>query len=181
MKSVGVKQLKSRLSEYLRLVRSGETVLVTDRDEVVAELRPFTRRQPGTADSLDELLDSLAERGEVTRASLHKRRWKMEGKGAGPCRRLRHRAAGRNSQRPVTFAMSTSQIWIRPRSCAPFWKTEPARRLKRKSQPRLFWLPHGCLWSSLRAHFTACGNSARSSEAGAADSATLAQRGAGAV
>ena len=40
MKSVGVKQLKSRLSEHLRLVSSGEIVLVTDRDEVVAELRP---------------------------------------------------------------------------------------------------------------------------------------------
>ena len=30
VKSVGIKQLKSRLSEYLRLVRSGEIVLVTD-------------------------------------------------------------------------------------------------------------------------------------------------------
>ena len=82
MKSVGIKQLKSRLSEYLRVVRSGETVLVTDRDEVVAELRP-PRRQPGTADSLEELLDSLAERGEVTRASLPKRRWKWRAKGLG--------------------------------------------------------------------------------------------------
>jgi prevent-host-death family protein len=61
MKSVVVNQLKSRLSEYLRLVRSGETVLITDRDEVVAELRP-TRKQSGAADSLAELLDSLAER-----------------------------------------------------------------------------------------------------------------------
>jgi antitoxin (DNA-binding transcriptional repressor) of toxin-antitoxin stability system len=82
MKSVGVKQLKSRLSEYLRLVRSGETVLVTDRDEVVAELRP-ARRQPGSADSLDSLLDSLVERGEVTRASLPKRRWTWKAKGLG--------------------------------------------------------------------------------------------------
>src|SRR6201988_4765549 len=82
MKSVGVKQLKSRLSEYLRLVRSGETVLVTDRDEVVAELRP-TRKQPGAADSLDEILDSLAERGELTRASLPKRRWKWKAAGLG--------------------------------------------------------------------------------------------------
>jgi antitoxin (DNA-binding transcriptional repressor) of toxin-antitoxin stability system len=82
MKSVGVKQLKSRLSEYLRLVRSGETVLVTDRDEVVAELRP-ARGRLGAADSLDELLDSLAERGEVTRASLPKRRWKWKAKGLG--------------------------------------------------------------------------------------------------
>ena len=82
MKSVGVKQLKSRLSEYLRLVRNGETVFVTDRDEVVAELRP-TRRQPGAADSLDELLDSLAERGEVTRASLPKGSWTWKAKGLG--------------------------------------------------------------------------------------------------
>jgi antitoxin (DNA-binding transcriptional repressor) of toxin-antitoxin stability system len=82
MKSVGVKQLKSRLSEYLRLVRGGETVLVTDRDEVVAELRP-TRKQPGIADSLDEILDSLAERGEVTRATLPKRRWRWKVSGLG--------------------------------------------------------------------------------------------------
>ena len=82
MKSVGVKQLKTRLSEYLRLVRNGETVLVTDRDEVVAELRP-TRRQPGAGDSLAGLLDALAERGEVTRAGLPKRRWTLKVKGLG--------------------------------------------------------------------------------------------------
>jgi antitoxin (DNA-binding transcriptional repressor) of toxin-antitoxin stability system len=82
MKSVGVKQLKSRLSEYLRFVRNGETVLVTDRDEVVAELRP-ARRQPGTVDSLDGLQDSLAERGEITRASLPKRRWTWKVRGLG--------------------------------------------------------------------------------------------------
>ncbi|HUY26690.1 MAG TPA: hypothetical protein VMV27_04660 [Candidatus Binataceae bacterium] len=82
MKSVGVKQLKARLSEYLRMVQAGETVLVTDRDEVVAELR-FTRRRPGTPDSLAEMLDSLAERGEVTRASLPKGRWKWKVKGLG--------------------------------------------------------------------------------------------------
>jgi antitoxin (DNA-binding transcriptional repressor) of toxin-antitoxin stability system len=82
VKSVGVKQLKSRLSEYLRLVRSGEIVLVTDRDEVVAELRP-ARRQFAAADSLEKLLDSLAERGELTRASLSNDRWKWNVRGLG--------------------------------------------------------------------------------------------------
>ncbi len=82
MKSVGIKQLKSRLSEYLRIVRSGETVFVTDRDEVVAELRP-TRRRLAAADSLDEVFDSLAERGEVTRASVRKPRKKWSAKGLG--------------------------------------------------------------------------------------------------
>jgi len=63
-------------------VRSGEIVLVTDRDEMVAELRP-ARRQFGAADSLDELLDSLVERGELTRASLSKRRWRWNARGLG--------------------------------------------------------------------------------------------------
>jgi antitoxin (DNA-binding transcriptional repressor) of toxin-antitoxin stability system len=40
MRAVGVKVLKNRLSEYVRLAASGETVLVTDRDRVVAELGP---------------------------------------------------------------------------------------------------------------------------------------------
>ena len=40
MKTVGVRELKNRLSEYLRQVRSGESVLVTDRGEVIAEFSP---------------------------------------------------------------------------------------------------------------------------------------------
>ncbi len=40
MKSVGLRELKNNLSEYVREVRSGESVLVTDRGEVVAELLP---------------------------------------------------------------------------------------------------------------------------------------------
>jgi antitoxin (DNA-binding transcriptional repressor) of toxin-antitoxin stability system len=40
MKTVGLKVLKNKLSEYVRRAASGETVLVTDRDRVVAELNP---------------------------------------------------------------------------------------------------------------------------------------------
>jgi prevent-host-death family protein len=40
MKTVGLRELKNRLAEYVRQVRSGEGVLVTDRGEVVAELVP---------------------------------------------------------------------------------------------------------------------------------------------
>ena len=36
MYTVGVRELKNRLSAFLRQVRSGESVLVTDRGEVVA-------------------------------------------------------------------------------------------------------------------------------------------------
>ena len=38
MKTAGIRELKNRLSEYIREVRAGECVLVTDRGEVIAEL-----------------------------------------------------------------------------------------------------------------------------------------------
>ncbi len=40
MRAVGLKTLKNKLSEYVRLAAGGETVLVTDRERVVAELVP---------------------------------------------------------------------------------------------------------------------------------------------
>ena len=42
MKQVGLRELKNRLSEYVRLARAGEHVQVTDRGQVVAELVPPT-------------------------------------------------------------------------------------------------------------------------------------------
>ena len=44
--------LNSRLSEYVRLAASGETILVTNRDQVVAELGPLREtRSPIPADA----------------------------------------------------------------------------------------------------------------------------------
>lgn len=64
MKTVGVRELKNRLSEYIRHVRSGEGVLVTDRGEVVAEL---TLPGHGTTDpSVPPGLVALAKKGLVT-------------------------------------------------------------------------------------------------------------------
>jgi antitoxin (DNA-binding transcriptional repressor) of toxin-antitoxin stability system len=48
MRAVGLKILKNKLSEYVRLAREGETVLVTDRDRVVAELGPPRLDHAGT-------------------------------------------------------------------------------------------------------------------------------------
>lgn len=64
MKTVGVRDLKNKLSEYLRRVRLGEIVLVTDRGEVVAELLP-----PGQGHgdpSVPAGLQLLAKRGLLT-------------------------------------------------------------------------------------------------------------------
>jgi len=53
MRAVGVKVLKNKLSEYVRLAATGETVLVTDRDRVVAELGPpRSGRAPVLADAV---------------------------------------------------------------------------------------------------------------------------------
>ena len=53
MRSVGLKVLKNKLSEYVRLAAGGETVLVTDRDRVVAEIvPPQSGRSPHIADAL---------------------------------------------------------------------------------------------------------------------------------
>lgn len=38
MRVVGIKELKNKLSEYVKLAAGGERVLVTDRTRVVAEL-----------------------------------------------------------------------------------------------------------------------------------------------
>ena len=61
MRAVGIKALKNKLSEYVRVAADGETVLVTDRDRVVAELGP---PQPGRADEVsDALLADVVRRG----------------------------------------------------------------------------------------------------------------------
>ena len=82
VKVVGIKQLKARLSEYVRLVKSGETVLVTERVEVVAELRPARRQIPVTG-PLEEVLESLALSGEITRAAQPKQGWTWRSRGLG--------------------------------------------------------------------------------------------------
>ncbi len=64
MKTVGVRDLKNKLSEYLRRVRLGESVLVTDRGEVVAELLPPGQRQGDP--SVPAGLQSLVRRGLLT-------------------------------------------------------------------------------------------------------------------
>ena len=61
MKTVGIRQLKSGLSAYIRAVRRGETVAVTDRGEVVAELVP-----PPKPKKEEHPFAEMARRGEVT-------------------------------------------------------------------------------------------------------------------
>jgi antitoxin MazE len=59
---IGLRELKGRLGEHVRRVRAGETILITARGEVVAELAP-----PGAASShAEDGLVMLARRGLLT-------------------------------------------------------------------------------------------------------------------
>ncbi|HEY3783682.1 MAG TPA: type II toxin-antitoxin system prevent-host-death family antitoxin [Steroidobacteraceae bacterium] len=46
MRRVGIAELKSRLSEFLRAVQSGESIAVLDRNRTVAHIVPI-RERPG--------------------------------------------------------------------------------------------------------------------------------------
>ncbi len=61
--TVGARELKTRLGTYLQQVRQGRTLVVTDRGEPVAELRPLH----GKTDE-DTTLERLKALGAVTRA-----------------------------------------------------------------------------------------------------------------
>ena len=60
MTSVGVRALRQRASELLRLVEQGETVEITDRGRPVALLTPLPEGSP---------LDRLRAAGEIEAAS----------------------------------------------------------------------------------------------------------------
>ena len=61
MRSVGLKVLNNKLSEYVRLAAAAETVLVTDRDRVVAEIVP--PRAERSAILADVLLADMVRKG----------------------------------------------------------------------------------------------------------------------
>ena len=54
--TVGVRDLKARLSEYLRLVRRGQTIVITDHGEAVGRILPVEK-------PLEERLQSLMDAG----------------------------------------------------------------------------------------------------------------------
>ena len=58
---VGARELKTRLGSYLQRVREGRTLVVTDRGQPIAELRPLA-----SDDSLSAALLRLSAQGTVT-------------------------------------------------------------------------------------------------------------------
>jgi prevent-host-death family protein len=62
MQKVGSRELKNRLGRYLAFVRTGKSLLVTDRGKPVAKLMAV---EPSAEDQLEERLKELAHRGYI--------------------------------------------------------------------------------------------------------------------
>lgn len=86
--NVGTRELKNRLSHFLRRVREdGESLYVTDRGTVVAELRPVPAR--GKKKSDRAVLAALAAKGDVSSGSGRFRHFKaIEPRAGGSVSRL---------------------------------------------------------------------------------------------
>ncbi len=71
--TVGIREMKNRLSDYVRRVRRGETILVTDRGRVVARLTPPAADDGGDDEVIDRLEAEglLSSRGSENRPELY--------------------------------------------------------------------------------------------------------------
>jgi prevent-host-death family protein len=61
MISVGIKELKNNLSRYLRSVKKGDEVLITERGRTIARIVPKNQKKKSTR----EALSALVEKGSV--------------------------------------------------------------------------------------------------------------------
>lgn len=50
METAGVAELKAKLSDYLKRVKAGEEVIVTERGKAIARVVPFTTNGPTPAE-----------------------------------------------------------------------------------------------------------------------------------
>jgi prevent-host-death family protein len=64
MKKVGSRELKNRLGAYLKRVRRGERLIITDRGEPVAQLTPVEPAPPARK-TAEEILRELAAAGHI--------------------------------------------------------------------------------------------------------------------
>jgi antitoxin (DNA-binding transcriptional repressor) of toxin-antitoxin stability system len=69
MISVGVRELKNQLSQYLQYVKKGERVLITEHNRIIAELS-LPKDQKDL--EVESLLEGLAALGKLQKAKRNK-------------------------------------------------------------------------------------------------------------
>ena len=77
MQAVGIRNLKNSLSRYLKMVQSGERIIITDHNKIVAEIVP-TSASDARNEILSEYVAELTEAGKLipanTRVRLRRKR-----------------------------------------------------------------------------------------------------------
>jgi len=68
MKSVGIRELKNQLSKYLKLVKDGEVIIVTDRNEIIAEIKQPVMSESNVNTNIMRYLNVQEEKGKIVRA-----------------------------------------------------------------------------------------------------------------
>lgn len=74
--TVGIRDLKAQLSEYLRQVKAGETVVITEHGRPIGRIVP----EP---ESLEERIQRLVDSGELLWSGEHLPSFEPAGKNAG--------------------------------------------------------------------------------------------------
>jgi prevent-host-death family protein len=65
VEKVGIRKVKARLSAYLRRVRRGETILVTQHGRTIAELRPHDDTSEQAEAAIEAVFRRLVETGKL--------------------------------------------------------------------------------------------------------------------
>ena len=79
MVTVGIRNLKDSLSQYINLVKSGEKVVITDHNKIVAELVPFPAVSTASG-LLREYLDEQVLEGSIIKSVKRTKIRKRKGK-----------------------------------------------------------------------------------------------------
>ena len=74
MKKAGIAELKNNLSRFLDQVKNGESILVLDRNQPVAQIIPLQKAARGTVDR-DGRLSRLERKGLIRRGTGGLARW----------------------------------------------------------------------------------------------------------
>ncbi len=70
IKSVGIRELKTHLSKYLRNVKNGGEVIISERGRVVARIVPANKRSKSP---LETILLKLSEEGKIILPTVYKK------------------------------------------------------------------------------------------------------------
>jgi prevent-host-death family protein len=72
MLTVGVRDLKNQLSQYLQYVKNGEKVIITEHNRIIAEIVVPEKSDGKEFSSIKKKLEQLSREGEIILAKRNK-------------------------------------------------------------------------------------------------------------